>query len=53
MKLRDKLRSPAGLIVQGFAAGAFLFFTLHPLRPADAPRAAPSGGVSIVAASEA
>lgn len=49
MRLRDKLGSPTGLIVQGFAAGALLFFTVHPLKPGEAPTAAPAGGVAIVA----
>lgn len=53
MKLRDRLRSPAGLVVQGFAAGAFLFFTLHPLKSGEAPDPAPTGGVAIVAATGA
>ena len=52
-KLLEKLRSPTGLIVQGFALGAFLFFTLHPLRSAGHPGTAPSGGIAIVAASGA
>jgi len=53
MKLRDRLKSPTGLVVQGFAAGALLFFTLHPLRPGDSPESAPTGGVAIVAVEQA
>ena len=49
MRLRDKLRSPTGLVVQGFAAGAFLFFTVHPLKPGETPTTPPTGGVAIVA----
>ena len=53
MKLRDRLRSPAGLVAQGFAIGAFLFFALHPLRPSAESQSAPGGGVAIVTAGEA
>lgn len=41
MKLWKKMESPMALIVQGFVAGAVLFFTLQPLASAD--RAPPSG----------
>ena len=53
MKLRNRLRSPASLVVQGFAAGAFVFFALHPLRPSADSQPTPTGGVAIVAAGEA
>ena len=45
MKLSKKLESPLALIVQGFAAGAILFFTLQPLAGADRqPPSSPSEG---------
>jgi hypothetical protein len=40
MRLRERLKSPTALAFQGFLAGAFLFFTVHPLAPGqDAPPA--------------
>jgi hypothetical protein len=33
MKLRERLKSPTALALQGFLVGAFLFFTVHPLAP--------------------
>ena len=39
MKLRQRLKTPTALGMQGFLAGAFLFFTVHPL--AEAPEAPP------------
>ena len=47
MKLWKKMDSPLALIVQGFAAGAILFFTLQPLAGADRqpPSAAGEGSV--------
>jgi hypothetical protein len=42
MKLRDRLQSPLALVLQGFAAGALLFFGLQPSggsAPAPAPPA--------------
>lgn len=41
MKLRERLKTPSALVFQGFAAGALLFYGLHPLaepgREAEAP----------------
>ncbi|HWT12253.1 MAG TPA: hypothetical protein VN231_05835 [Allosphingosinicella sp.] len=48
MKLSKKLQSPFALTVQGFLAGAFLFFTLHPLAASD-PAPAPVAGESVLA----
>jgi hypothetical protein len=31
MRFRKALQSPAALVLHGFVAGAFLFFTVHPL----------------------
>ena len=46
MKLWKSLQSPFALTLQGFAIGAFLFFTVHPLsavsQPAENPPAAES-----------
>lgn len=42
MKLWSKLKSPGALVLEGFLAGALIFFTLEPLEPrtgADAPAA--------------
>jgi hypothetical protein len=44
MKVWKSLQSPFALILQGFAIGALLFFTVHPLaavsQQADPPPAA-------------
>jgi hypothetical protein len=48
MKLGDRLKSPTVLGLQGFVAGAFLFFTVHPLAPSQQPSAAPSGAMEII-----
>lgn len=53
MKLAPKLRSPAGLVAQGFVLGGVLFFTLHPLRPSLEPEPAAAGGVAIVETEQA
>ena len=47
MKLLKKMDSPMALVVQGFVAGAVLFFTLQPLAGADRepPSAAGEGSV--------
>ena len=47
MKFWKKMESPTALIVQGFVAGAVLFFTLQPLAFADRepPSAAGEGSV--------
>ena len=45
MKLSTKLQSPTLLVLQGFIAGAVVFFTLQPLSGAETPpptAAAPS-----------
>ncbi len=47
MKLRDRLKSPTVLAFEGFLAGAFLFFTVHPLAPGQQDMPAPSGTMEI------
>ncbi len=47
MKLREKLKSPTVLTFQGFLAGAFLFFTVHPLAPGQADIPVQSGALEI------
>jgi hypothetical protein len=45
MKLRDRLKSPFALVLQGFAAGALLFFGSQPLAEnAPAPSAPAAAG---------
>ena len=47
MKLWKKMESPLALVVQGFVAGAVLFFTLQPIAGADRepPNTAGEGSV--------
>ncbi|HET9427267.1 MAG TPA: hypothetical protein VFO69_02810 [Allosphingosinicella sp.] len=47
MNWREKLKSPTALALQGFIAGAFLFFTVHPLAPGQADLPPPSGAMAI------
>ena len=47
MKLRDRLKSPFALVLQGFAAGALLFFGLQPLA-GNAPASAPAVDGSVL-----
>jgi hypothetical protein len=47
MKLRDRLKSPFALVVQGFAAGALLFFGLQPLA-GNASSSAPAADRSVL-----
>ena len=47
MKLLERLKSPPALTFQGFVAGAFLFFTVHPLAPAQEEVPPPSGAMEI------
>ena len=49
MKLLKKMDSPMALVVQGFVAGAVLFFTLQPLAGADRePPSAAAGEGSVL-----
>ncbi len=43
MNWREKLKNPTALALQGFIAGAFLFFTVHPLAPSQ-PESPPQTG---------
>ena len=47
MKLSERLKSPTMLGLQGFVAGAFLFFTVHPLAPAQQASPAPTEAMEI------
>ena len=48
MRLSERLKSPVGLALQGFALGALLFFTVHPFAPNQADAApAETGAVRI------
>ena len=47
MRLRERLKTPTALGLQGFIAGAFLFFTAHPLAPAEQEAPAPSEAMEI------
>jgi hypothetical protein len=48
MNLLSKLQSPAALILEGFIAGAILFFALGPIGGGRAP-ASTLGGGSVLA----
>ena len=45
--MREKLQSPTALALQGFVAGALLFFTVHPLAPGEQDAPEPSGAMEI------
>jgi len=47
MKLRERLKSPTALAFQGFLAGAFLFFTVHPLSAGQDEMPAETGAMEI------
>ena len=47
MKLRERLKSPTALAFQGFLAGAFLLFTVHPLAAGQDEMPAPSDAMEI------
>ena len=48
MKLSERMKSPTVLAIQGFVAGAFLVFTVHPLAPGEADTPPPSGAMEII-----
>lgn len=47
MKMSERLKSPVALALQGFVAGALLFFTLHPLAPGKADEPPPTDAMRI------
>ena len=47
MKLRETLKSPTALAFQGFIAGAFLFFTVHPMAPSQDEAPIQTGAMEI------
>ncbi|WP_162806272.1 hypothetical protein [Sphingosinicella terrae] len=44
MNVRKTLKNPIMLTLQGFAAGALLFFAVHPFAGHDVPEPQPSAG---------
>ena len=48
MKLRERLKSPFALVLQGFAAGALLFFGLQPLAENAPASSAPAADRSVL-----
>ena len=47
MNWRERLKSPTLLALQGFAAGAFLFVTVHPLAPGQTETSPQTGAMEI------
>ena len=53
MKMGKTLQTPLALVLQGFAMGAVLFFTLDPFAATAPPPPPPPAGESILAGVEA